>query len=433
MIAQRDVGWALTQPVPDVEGGLPESVRSMIRRKLALLDEPDRPLLSAACVRGPEFDSAGVAEVLGAEPVDVEERLQVLDQVHGLVRLVRELEFPDRTLALRYAFVHHLYQHSLYGALAPSRRAASSTAHARVLLRYHGAVNPAVAAEAACLFETARQPAEAARYFLLAAQHAARVYAHQEAVALARRGLRLLETVPDTSDRARCELNLQVTLGMQLQVSQGYAAPEAEPAYHRARVLSETVQEAPSSFLVLWGLWMLYEVRSDLEKSRELGQQLLTLAERARDPAYVLQAHMALAVTSFSLGDLSATREHSEKGVAQYDPGQHGGHSHLYGQDPRVACLAFGAVALWLLGYPDQAVCRSREAVALGGELGHPTTRRTGPLLFHHGSTILPRRAGRSGKRRGHDRNRDRARLVALAGERPGDGWLGPGGARGLR
>jgi predicted ATPase len=32
-------------------------------------------------------------------------------------------------------------------------------------------------------------------------------------------------------------------------------------------------------------------------------------------------------------------------------------------------------VALWLLGYPDQARKRSREAVALGGELGHPTSR----------------------------------------------------------
>src|SRR5262249_29274146 len=36
--------------------------------------------------------------------------------------------------------------------------------------------------------------------------------------------------------------------------------------------------------------------------------------------------------------------------------------------------MAFEALALWLLGYPDRAVERSCEAVALGGELGHPTT-----------------------------------------------------------
>src|SRR5262249_48788211 len=41
---------------------------------------------------------------------------------------------------------------------------------------------------------------------------------------------------------------------------------------------------------------------------------------------------------------------------------------------PAVTCLAFGAVALWLLGYPDQGVERSREAVALGRELRQPNT-----------------------------------------------------------
>src|SRR5262249_29150879 len=63
------------------------------------------------------------------------------------------------------------------------------------------------------------------------------------------------------------------------------------------------------------------------------------------------------------------------QGAALYDPGRHATHAHVYGQDPKVACLAFGAVALWLLGYPDQARQRGREAVALGKELRHPTSR----------------------------------------------------------
>jgi adenylate cyclase len=83
---------------------------------------------------------------------------------------------------------------------------------------------------------------------------------------------------------------------------------------------------------------------------------------------------MAQAVTSFSLGELAATREHAEKAVALYDPGRHAGHTHVYGQDPRAASLAFAAVALWLLGYPNQAAECSRLAVARGAELGHPTT-----------------------------------------------------------
>jgi predicted ATPase len=165
-----------------------------------------------------------------------------------------------------------------------------------------------------------------------------------------------------------------VTLGMQLQFTQGYAAPEAERIYARARALYERVREAPRLFPMLWGLWAYYLVRSELGKARELAERLFTLAEMARDPAQLLQARQALAITSHCLGDPAATREHMEQGVAQYDPKRHSSDTYPYGQDPGVGCLAFGAVALWLLGYPDQAVQRSEEAVALGEELGQPST-----------------------------------------------------------
>ena len=59
-------------------------------------------------------------------PADVEEQLEVLDRVHVFVKLVGEHEFPDRTLTLRYRFVHVLYQNALYATLQPTRRAAMS-------------------------------------------------------------------------------------------------------------------------------------------------------------------------------------------------------------------------------------------------------------------------------------------------------------------
>src|SRR5207248_248916 len=138
--------------------------------------------------------------------------------------------------------------------------------------------------------------------------------------------------------------------------------------------LCEQVEGAPQLFPVLWGLWMFYEVGTEPGKSRELAERLLALAQGARDPAQLVQARQALAITSLWRGDPADTREHMEQALALYDPERHWSHTYLYGQDPRVTCLAFGAVALWLLGYPDQAVERSREAVALGGELGQPST-----------------------------------------------------------
>jgi predicted ATPase len=374
VIVQDQGCWALVRAVPDLERELPESVRGMIQRKVDQLSTADRHLLMAASVQGPEFDSAVVARVLGRETVDVEERLDVLDRVHVIVRLVREQTFPDRTLTLRYGFVHVLYQNALYAALQPTRKAAWSAAAARALLGHYGEKSAGLAAELAMLFEAARDHERAADNYLLAAENAARVFAHHEAVALARRGLALLATLPDTPDRARRELSLQMTLGMQLQVAQGYAAPGAERAYARARVLHEQMEEAAPFFPVLWGLWMYYEVRAKHGESRELAEQLFTLAQRTREPAQLLQARLAWTVTSLSLGDPAVTREHMEQGVALYDPRRHSSHASLYGQDPGVACRCIGAVALWLLGYPEQAAKRSRDGLALSRESGHPNT-----------------------------------------------------------
>jgi predicted ATPase len=375
VIVQANGRWALVQDVPDLQHDLPESVRGMVQRKVDQLSRPDRHLLMAASVQGPEFDAAVLARVLGREAADVEERLDVLDRIHFMVRLIREQTFPDRTVTLRYGFVHALYHDALYGALQPTRKAAWSATAARALVDHYGEKSASLAAELAMLHEAARDPEHAADHYLVAAENAGKVFAHHEAVALARRGLAQLELLPDTPDRARRELPLLMTLGMQLQVVQGYASPEAERTYDRARTLCGQVTESPSLFLVLWGLWMLYEVRSDLKRSQELAERLLSLAQRSQDRAHLLQARMALAVTSFSLGDFTATREHTEQGIALYDPVQHAGHAHLYGQDPKSGCLAFGAVALWALGFPDRARERSREAIALAEELGHPTSR----------------------------------------------------------
>ena len=269
----------------------------MIQRKIDQLGEEDRRLLVAASVQGSEFDSAVVAQALALDAADVEERLEGLERVHAFVRLVREHEFPDRTLTLRYRFVHVLYQNALYASLRPTRRASLSAAVAQALLGYYGEKSAAVAAELALLFEAARDFARAADYFLLAAQNAARLFANQEAVVLARRGLELLETLPDTPERARKELALQITLGPALIATKGWTAPEVERTYTRAHELCQQVGETPDLFPALWGLWLFHHDRAEIPTARNLGEQLLGLAQRAQDPALLLQAHHALGPT----------------------------------------------------------------------------------------------------------------------------------------
>jgi predicted ATPase len=159
VIAEQGGVWALVRAVPDLHRELPESVRSLIQRKITQPGEADRRLLSAASVQGHEFASAVVARLLGLSPAAVEERLEVLDRVHGLVRRKREQEFPDGTPSLRYQFVHVLYQTTLHAALPPTRRRSWNAAAAAALLDFHQGPGALVAGEPARLFEVGREGA----------------------------------------------------------------------------------------------------------------------------------------------------------------------------------------------------------------------------------------------------------------------------------
>ncbi|VTS02810.1 atp synthase subunit beta : Protein kinase OS=Gemmatimonadetes bacterium KBS708 GN=J421_0248 PE=3 SV=1: Pkinase: AAA_16 [Gemmata massiliana] len=366
--------WVLSGPVSDAVSEMPESIRGLIRRKLDQLGPADRRLLAAASVLGATFDSAVVARALGTAPADAEEQFQEIERVHGLVRLVKEHEFPDRTVSRRYVFVHTLYQDALHADLPPTRRATVSRALADALLKLQKGEPGLAAAELALLYETGREFGRAADLFHAAAGNAARMFAHREAAALARRGLALLDGSPDSLEHAAREFRLQVTLGLQLQVTDGFAAPPVEVAYMRARELWEARPGIGPLYPILWGLWLFYKVRSDLGRAHLLAGELLALAEQAADPALILQARQAGAVVALCAGDPGTVRRHMRTAIALYDPARHSPLTFQFGQDPGVACLAFGAVALWLLGEPEEAIARSRDAVQLARDGSQPST-----------------------------------------------------------
>jgi predicted ATPase len=175
-------------------------------------------------------------------------------------------------------------------------------------------------------------------------------------------------------DRAALEYRLQMALGLQLQITEGYAAPDVEAAYTRAREVWERSPAVGPLFPILWGLWLVYKVRADLGRAHLLSGELLTLAEQSGDPALVLQARQAGAVVALCAGDPVAARLHMEAGARLYDPDRHRNLTFQFGQDPGVACLAFGAVALWQLGEAREALARSRDAIRLAREGSQPST-----------------------------------------------------------
>lgn len=373
VIAEEEGIWQLAQTIPDMDKELPQSVRSMIQRKIDQLDQEDVRLLVAASVQGYEFDSTVVAEALKVDPADVEERLEALNRIHYFVRPLGEKEFPDRTLTLRYRFVHVLYQNALYGTLMPTRRASLSASIAEALRAHYREQEAAVASRLAVLYEAGRDFERAAQYFLIAAQHAAEVFANHEVVTLARRGLDLVKLLPDTPERAKQELLFHVALGVPLMATRGYAMAEVEENYTRAHELCRQLKVDKELLPVLSGLWLFYMVREEIGKAREFAEQVVTLADSCDDPSLKVEAYAMLGASLTHLGKFEEALEYLEKGSAICRE-QGSQRLAFTGHDAGMTCLSFSGWVLWSLGYPERALQKAQESLALARSLNHPQT-----------------------------------------------------------
>ncbi|RME61647.1 MAG: hypothetical protein D6790_07490, partial [Caldilineae bacterium] len=221
-------------------------------------------------------------------------------------------------------------------------------------------------------FEEAHILDKAIEYLRRAGERAMRLSAHEEAIQHFTRALHLLASLPDTPERARQELTLQILLGNVLLATKGYTAPEVGQCYTRAQVLYQQIGGASELFPVLHGLHRYHIARAEFLTSLNLAQQCLDLARGQSDPALLVAAHRMMGTSLYFLGEFTTALDHYEQGMALYEPGQHASYMLLSGQDEGVGCRGYATWALWVLGYPDQSLERSREAVALARKLSHP-------------------------------------------------------------
>jgi Predicted ATPase len=198
-IVKENEHWTLARPLSEIELDAPESVRSMIGKKLDQLSEDDRRTLQYASVEGAEFLSTVVADLLGMDPVDLEERLARLQKTHRLVITRGEEDLPDGSLATRYRFAHALYQNFLYGDLVNTRRVMLHKQAGQQLEKHYGKRAPQLATQLALHFERGRDFARAIEYLIHAGDNAAKFYGNGEAADHYTHALKLVEKLPAES------------------------------------------------------------------------------------------------------------------------------------------------------------------------------------------------------------------------------------------
>ncbi len=371
-ITHQQGAWIVNASLPIIEQSIPNNVGQMIEQQLDALDPHDRLLLEVASVAGMEFWAAAIAAGMTEEIELVEEHCAALARKEQFINFQDHQEWSDGSVTGRYSFVHALHQEILYRRLTPSRRARLHKNIGERIAAGHQDRDGAIAGLLAFHFEHGREYERAVHYFHVASENALQRCAYQEAIAHGTKALELLKFAPESFQRTQQELMLQMALGPPLIATKGHASPEVEQTYAHARELCRQVGETPQLFPVLWGIWVTYFVRGDLTTAKELGEQLRRLTEDTDNIDFRLEACVAVGLTAVCLGEFTTALQFLQRGSALYDRDQHQGHAFVYGQDPGMVCLSWTAWALWFLGYPEQALQASREAVALARRHASP-------------------------------------------------------------
>lgn len=293
VIVRRHAGWSLAHDVSVASLEMPESVLSLIRRRLELLDDVDRRLLQQASVQGDEFLSRVLADLATIDQVEVEERLDRLEKSNHLLKYRGEEELPDGSLTVRYRFVHALYQEVLYGDLVAGRRRQYHRQTGELMEQYYGQDKARVATQLAVHFERAREFGRAIPYLIQSAENSLRLHAGNDAIDHCSHALELVARLP-ANERAATEPGVYVKRGtMNLSCSRfDPAVADFEQAIELARKIKDTAIEHAALNGVIVALFITHrtaemQVRAAeaLElcaRSEHSGLRLETLAQLAQ-------------------------------------------------------------------------------------------------------------------------------------------------------
>ena len=355
----------LTKPIAKLK--IPPTVQGILAARIDRLAPDRKELLQTLAVIGKEFALSLVCAVTGRTSDDLGRMLDDLQ--------LGEFIYEQPTVGdVEYTFKHALTQEVAYNSVLIERR---KQLHERI----GGALETLNAtslddhlAELAHHYSRGDNVGKAVEYLERAGNQAMQRSAYTDAINGLTSAIDLVHKLPDTPERTRRELLLRLAVGPASITTKGWGAQEVRRAYARARELCAQLGDPPEEFFpTLYGLWLERLIQGELPRSYELAQEFMQRAESAQDPAIQLYGRYVLGNSSLWMGDFVLAREHFEAAIAFYDPERHRILSVRFeGVDANINNLPMLALALWHLGYPDQARARNNEAIALAERLSHP-------------------------------------------------------------
>ena len=358
----RNGAARLTKPLTEIH--VPPTVHGILASRIDALPASEKGLLQTLAVIGKDFPLNLVRHITASPD----------DRLEPMLKGLQAGEFIYEQPALgeaEYTFKHALTQEVAYNSVLMERR--------RLLHERTGEAIEALfkdriddhLAELAHHYSRSANTRKAVEYLFRAGSQAMMARsAYPEAVTRLSSALEFLKRLPDDAERARTELAVQSRLLPSIGAVKGWAAPELEPLYARARELCAQIHDPALTFPVLFEQWLTRWWKLELHDALELADELLAMAEEVKDPKMLLSANWARGTTLLQLGDLVSANEHLEKALAVFDLRQPlpDGQAELR----RVGSLGHLYFSLFGLGYPDRAWVKSRETLEMAQRSSNP-------------------------------------------------------------
>jgi predicted ATPase len=342
---------------------IPTTVQGILAARIDRLPAVEKELLQTLAVLGKEFPLGLIRRVAPPSPDEQLERQ--LSELQLGEFIYEQPALPE----VEYTFKHALTQAVAYNSVLSERRKQLHERAAQAIEALFGSQLENHLSELAHHYSRSSNAPKAVEYLQRASEQAIERSAIAEAIAQLTAALDLLKALPDGPARARRETSFQLALGGLLMVATSPGNPEVERTYSRARELSAQINDDALLFQALAGLWFRHHVGGEIETALEHAKQLLSLAQRADDPVGLRYAHSALAQSLCHGGNIVSAIEHIRQSESIISTEQRAFIYHI--GDAPSRWLAISANTFWLAGYPDQALGRSREALAPAEKLSN--------------------------------------------------------------
>ena len=353
---------------------VPASLHASLMARLDRLG-PAKEVAQIGAVIGREFSHALLAAVVRKSE---EELGSALDRLTVAGLLFRQGVPPQAT----YLFKHALVQDAAYGTLLREPRRALHARIAETLESQFAEIAENQPEVLARHFTEAGMSETAIQYWSKAGERALQRSANAEAAAHLTSAI---ELVPKGGRESRLELRLQMALGSAARAIHGHAAPETLRVYTRAHDLLDETVPAKEQMAVLYGLYAVTFTRGEYAAARPVAEQALAVAAPESDPEATAFANRMMGIVDWATGDFLAAAPRLRRVAELYAAGSGNVTDLRYSQDHSVFSLSMLALALWPLGFVDQAIEAASKALARAQQINHAMTTAFA-LIF--GSTL---------------------------------------------